>query len=182
MCSCSKQSQISTGNDIQKLQSDQQETVFDTIQDARTPTLRVLHPGMVTRSRLRKDIDCLENVQRTATKMVAGLKNLSYVQRLERLNLSTMEERRGLNRNVQIVNRKGKCGLPGIGNSSRRRTISTGCEVICKVLIPSVRTTLRKSFFSHRVLDRWNRLPETVVDADRPTVQTLYDRFSQGRI
>jgi len=31
---------------------------------------------------LRKDIDCLENVQRRATKMVAGLKNLSYVQHL----------------------------------------------------------------------------------------------------
>ena len=50
----------------------------------------------------------------------------------------------------------------------------------CKVFIPSVRTTLRKSFFSHRVLDRWNRLPEMVVDVD--TVQTFkskYDRFSK---
>ena len=42
-----------------------------------------------------------------------------------------------------------------------------------KVFILSVRTTLRKSFLSHRVLDRWNRLPEMVVDADRPTVQTF---------
>ena len=50
----------------------------------------------------------------------------------------------------------------------------------CKVFIPSVRTTLQKSFFSHRVLDHWNRLPEMVVDAD--TVQTFksrYDRFSK---
>ena len=39
---------------------------------------------------------------------------------------------------------------------------------------------VRKSFFSHRVLDRWNRLPEMVVDAD--TVQMFksrYDRFSK---
>jgi len=48
------------------------------------------------------------------------------------------------------------------------------------MFIPSVSTTLRKSFFSHRVLDRWNRLPEMVADAD--TVQTFksrYDRFSK---
>ena len=43
---------------------------------------------------IRKDIDCLENVQRRATKMVSGLKKLSYEQRLWRLNLSTLEERR----------------------------------------------------------------------------------------
>jgi len=50
------------------------------------PTLRVLHPGMVTETlwlKNDKDIDCLENVQRRATKMVFGLKNLSYVQCLE---------------------------------------------------------------------------------------------------
>jgi len=42
------------------------------------------------------------------------------------------------------------------------------------VFIPSIRTNLRKSFFSHRVLDSWNRLPQVVVDAD--TVQTFISR------
>ena len=50
----------------------------------------------------------------------------------------------------------------------------------CKMFIPSIRTALWKSFFSHRVLDCWNRLPEMVVVAD--TVQTFkarHDRFSK---
>ena len=43
---------------------------------------------------LRKDIECLERVQRKATKLVQGLKKLSYVERLERLHLTTLEKRR----------------------------------------------------------------------------------------
>jgi len=40
----------------------------------------------------RNYIDCLENAQKRVTKMVSGLKKLSYVQRLKRLNLTTLEE------------------------------------------------------------------------------------------
>ena len=49
-----------------------------------------------------------------------------------------------------------------------------------KVFIPSVRTNLRKSFFSHRALDSWNRLARTVVDADIvQTFKSRYDRVIQ---
>ena len=41
-----------------------------------------------------KDIQRLENVQRRATKMVNGMKNLCYEERLERLNVMKLEERR----------------------------------------------------------------------------------------
>jgi len=43
---------------------------------------------------LRKAIDRLERVQRQATKLVKGFKKLSYEERLERLNLTTLEKRR----------------------------------------------------------------------------------------
>jgi len=43
---------------------------------------------------LQKYIACLEKVQRRATKLVAGLKNMSYRDRLSRLGLSTLEKRR----------------------------------------------------------------------------------------
>jgi len=43
---------------------------------------------------LRKDISCLERVQRIATKLVKGLKCLTYEQRLQRLHLTTLEKRR----------------------------------------------------------------------------------------
>ena len=40
------------------------------------------------------DIDLLERVQRRATKIVPALRNLPYAERLRRLNLTTLEERR----------------------------------------------------------------------------------------
>jgi len=43
---------------------------------------------------LKKDIQALENAQRRATKRVKQLKNLSYEDRLKKLNLTTLEERR----------------------------------------------------------------------------------------
>ena len=43
---------------------------------------------------LQKDIDNIEKVQRRATKMINGLSQLSYEQRLSRTNLMTLELRR----------------------------------------------------------------------------------------
>jgi len=41
-----------------------------------------------------RDIDSLESVQRRFTKRLPGLKNLNYYDRLERLNVPTLELRR----------------------------------------------------------------------------------------
>ena len=103
------------------------------------------------------------------------------MQRLERLNLTTLGERRKRGDLIEMYkllteNENGdyRQFFQKEDNQHRLRGHS------CKVFIPSIRTTLRKSFFSNSVLDRWNRLPEMVVDAD--TVQTFksrYDRFSK---
>ena len=42
----------------------------------------------------RKDKELLEKVQRRFTKMIKGMKGMSYEERLQRLNLWTLEERR----------------------------------------------------------------------------------------
>jgi len=43
---------------------------------------------------LQKDIRCLEKIQRRATKMVHGWKNIAYDERLEILGLILLEKRR----------------------------------------------------------------------------------------
>ena len=43
---------------------------------------------------LKKDIKKLERVQRHAAKLIPGLSHLSYKDRLLRLNLTTLEDRR----------------------------------------------------------------------------------------
>ena len=46
------------------------------------------------RPHLQKDIDLIEGPQRRATKMIPNLKNKSYDERLNILNITTLETRR----------------------------------------------------------------------------------------
>ena len=43
---------------------------------------------------LRKDIDMLETIQRKATKLIPGLRDLRYEERLKECGLTTLETRR----------------------------------------------------------------------------------------
>jgi ribonuclease P/MRP protein subunit RPP40 len=51
---------------------------------------------------LKKDIRCLENVQRKATKLVKELRNLGYSDRLKQLGIPTLEYRRKMNDLIQV--------------------------------------------------------------------------------
>lgn len=128
---------------------------------------------------LQKDIDCLERVQRRATKLVAGLRNLSYEQRLERLNLTTLEERRrrgDLIETFKLLKGKESIGYQQFFQRDHNPHGLRGNDM--KLFVPAVRTELRKNFFSHRVLKAWNGLPQSVVEVDTVNgFKTRYDRF-----
>ena len=143
----------------------------------------------------RRDISLIEGVQRRATKLVPGLKDLSYEQRLVRLNLTTLEERRTRGDMIQaykMITRKedinpdkffkmrSQKGNPNVGH--RRR--------IFKKRINS-KLNVRKYFFSQRVVGGitprgialgWNMLPARAVRAGTTsTFKKNLDKFVNGR-
>jgi len=115
---------------------------------------------------LKKDIQALENVQRRATKRVKQLKNLSYEDRLKKLNLTTLEERRtrgGLiqffkfHSNINTVNWHQE---PTIDVSNRPRRHSN----LNRLVRPAPATCpQRENFFTYRVASHWNSLPQEII-------------------
>ena len=116
---------------------------------------------------LRRDIECLEKVQRRATKMVDGLRNLPYELRLQRLKLTTLEKRRQRGDLIEAYKiLTGKEGVdPDCFFTLDKRAYNTrGHEL--KLYTNRSRLDLRKNFFSQRVVPYWNNLPGTVVKAE----------------
>lgn len=113
-----------------------------------------------------KDINMLEKVQRRATKLPMGFKKLEYEERLQRLKLLTLRQRRergDLIETYKILNNYYNAGelksffKIKIREQSRRHNMQ---------LEKSVAKTLPKQhILFNRVVTAWNGLPETVINA-----------------
>jgi hypothetical protein len=118
-------------------------------------------------SRWTKDIERLEKVQRRATKQVPGLRDLSYPERLQLLQLPSLEYRRlrgDMIETFKIINQ-----IYDI-NPSDFFTLSTSSTRghSKKILRPSIKTAHREATFSYRTntcitISSWNSLPDSVV-------------------
>ena len=115
---------------------------------------------------LRKDIDIMEKVQRRATRMIEGFKNLSYEERLGRLNLTTLETRRTRADLIEVY--KIFHGLEGLRSEDFFDLAQEGSTRghRYKIYKKRFRTNYGKFSFGNRVVGEWNSLPETAVDAD----------------
>ena len=98
----------------------------------------------------------IEAVQRSFTRAVEGMGNLNYQQRLEKLGMTTLLERRmrgDLIEAFKILNNFNDYGKPFFNLSDRTKNLTYR---------PGKLTNT--DFFSERVLHYWNKLPEHVKD------------------
>ncbi len=118
------------------------------------------------RSWLKKDIKLLEDVQRHSTKLVKGLQDIEYEERVQLLNLESLSRRmekgdmilghiifHGFLKGVQWQN------FFQMADTSRLRGHPP------KLRNDRSRLDLRKFIFSQRVVNMWNDLPTEVVTA-----------------
>ena len=113
-----------------------------------------------------KDIKCLEDVQRRATKMVEGIGKLSYDERLRKLGLTTLEQRRKRGDLIEIY--KLMTGKEKIEYQQFFEKTATGHDLrghSMKLATCQSSKDIRKNFFSVRGVRSWNSLPQNVIEA-----------------
>ena len=117
-----------------------------------------------------QDKKLLESVQERAIKMVSGLLSNEYLERLAELGLPTLEERRCRGDMIQVwkilskhdnVEIESFFQLANSNSGSSRPSTRLATQTLSLVK-PRFRLDLRKNFFSVRVVDPWNELPEEV--------------------
>lgn len=119
---------------------------------------------------LKSDCDYIERIQHKATKLVSSIRNLSYIKRLEKLNLTTLVERRQRGDLIQmykIMNNIDKLEkdirFPIVNNHTRGHCFKYFKEM--------TKHKYRENFFFNRVANLWNSLPEEVVKS--PSVNSF---------
>ena len=127
---------------------------------------------------LHKDVDKLESVQRSVTKILPNFKNLPYHQRLAELGLTTLQERRVRGDLIEVY--KIVEGIDDISENFLPKLIDDGRTRghNRKLFKGRSNTTKRLKFFNQRVVDEWNKLPPHVVNATSVnSFKKEYDRF-----
>ena len=124
------------------------------------------------------DIEALEKVQKRATKILPGLKNLPYSQILKICKIPTLHYRRirgDLIETCKIVSGKYQ---PDVGRTLYKSSVHVTRGNHMRLEKSCVKYGLRKFSFSNRVMNIWNSLPNWVVSANTTnTCKARLDKF-----
>ena len=131
---------------------------------------------MVWSNGLKKHLTKIENVQRKFTKHVKGLHDLSYENRLKKLNLPSLEYRQARGDLIQVFkivrnyyDYLSTKSIFKMKNNSRLR----GHEYkICK---QAINKSKYHNFFSNRIINIWNNLSHDVVNSN--SINELKNKF-----
>ena len=136
---------------------------------AKTLITQFIRPGLeygtvVWNPHLKKDIAKLEKVQRDISRNIPGLQGLTYEERLEKLELPTLETRRERGDAINMYKCvKGKQFIDKDNFIKLAGKRTRGHNL--KVAKPKGKKDVRKHSFPNRAIDEWNKLPESVVQA-----------------
>ena len=125
---------------------------------------------------LEKDKKILEKVQARATKLIYNLKDLPYEVRLKRLNLTTLEDRRKRGDLIQTYRIVTQIDNINPDSMFQKPTYTSSRGHTQKFAKQRSRLDVRKHFYSQRVVDGWNKLPEATINS--PTLLTFKKSLS----
>ena len=114
---------------------------------------------------LKKDIQTLEKVQRRATRHIQGMENLTYQERLESTGLYSLECRRkrgDLIETFKILNDLEDIDKDKFFTITPQSRTRGGPQKLYK---KSFRTDVRGNFFSQRIVNSWNALPNNIKES-----------------
>ena len=126
--------------------------------------------------RFKKEEELIEKVQARATKCVPGFQNVSYEDRLKAMKLPSLRYRRKrgdlieaykythnyYNVNANLLKLDQKTNLRGHAY---------------KIIKQSCKLNVRQNFFSLRIVNQWNSLPSSIVEA--PSVDSFKARLDK---
>ena len=122
---------------------------------------------VVWNPKLRKHVNMIERVQKRATKLIDGYKNLSYGDRLRKLQIPTLEFRRAFGDMVEVykhLNFYDKSAIPDKLRLRTRPNRKHNLQLMPNFASDGTRGVQKKSFY-YRCIYPWNELPTTVVNS-----------------
>ena len=126
---------------------------------------RLEYGSVIWNPKQEQDKVRVEQIQRRATKMIIGLENLSYEDRLKKLDLPSLQHRRRRADMLQVFKIVMQLERIDFSDFFQYGTSFTRGHNK-KLFKPRPRLDIRKNTFSSRIINDWNSLPQSLIDSE----------------